>query len=73
MTTRHYTMIEGKKYVVILCDSLDRFGKKDYYVRSVRVQEDGTEVEAFLSSRQQAAEQRAERAFAKEIKAHRAA
>jgi hypothetical protein len=72
MTERHYAVIEGKKYVLILCDSLDRFGKKSYYIRSVRVQEDGTEIEAFLSNRQQAAEQRAERRFANLIQAHRA-
>ena len=73
MTERHYAVIEGKKYVLILCDSLDRFGEKSYWIRSVRVQEDGTEVEAFLSNRQQAAEQRAERRFANLIKTHRAA
>lgn len=70
---RHYAVIEGKKYVLILNQSLDRFGNKTFWVRSVRVQDDGAEVEAFLSARQYAAEQRALRHFAPLIKAHLAA
>lgn len=67
MSVRHTTVIDGKKYVVVLGDM---GGKPFVWVRSVRVQEDGTEVEAFLSNRQWKAENRAKTRFAKEINEH---
>ena len=62
--TTHTTIIDGKKYRLDLT-MID--GKKSVWVRSVRVQEDGTEVTAFLSNRQWKAESRAKTRFAKEI------
>lgn len=67
MTTTHRTNIDGKTYTVRLGDMA---GKPFVWVRSVRVQEDGTEVEAFLSNRQWKAEARAKSRFAKEINEH---
>jgi len=63
----HYAVIEGKKYVCIL-PTVGESKNKTVWIRSVRTKKDGTEIEAFLSIHQRAAEARAKRHFAKEIK-----
>lgn len=60
----HRTTIDGKEYKLILATIN---GGKTYYVRNIRKMSDGSEVEAFLSSRQWKAENRVKSHFAKEI------
>jgi len=64
------TTIDGKDYKLHLTTIA---GQPSYYVRGVRKQADGTEVDAFLSNRQWKAENRVKSRFAKEIKEHMAA
>jgi len=67
MQQRFETMIEGKKYRVVLTHVGER---PVAYVQSIRQMDDGTEVAALLSIRQHKAESRAISRFAKEIAAH---
>ncbi|WP_089177222.1 hypothetical protein [Bosea sp. AS-1] len=72
MGTTHRTTIDGKDYKVILTSMPDAEGKERaiVWVRSIRKLEDGSEVDAFLSTRQWKAENRAKSRFAKEINEH---